>query len=80
VEEVVELSPRYNIKNGAVWNPHVSGENDSTVLTLTCPLPLPLLLKEQTIHNLPKTPPHEDFSPVLFPRDRSHEQTPSTNG
>ena len=45
-----------------------------------CFLWLPLdLSDEKTIHNLPKTDPHQDFSsPGLCPRDRSHEQTPST--
>ncbi len=60
-------------------NPCVSCENDSAVLALTSPLPLPRPLKKK-IHRPPKTSPHQDFSsPVYCPRDRSHEQSPSTN-
>ena len=36
--------------------------------------------QEKNIHRLPNTSPHQDLSsPVLCPRDRSHDQPPSTN-
>ncbi len=60
-------------------NLRVSCENDSAVLALTSPLPFPRPPKKK-IHNPPKTSPHQDFSsPGHCPRDRSHEQPPSTN-
>ena len=57
----------------------VSCKNDCAVLTLAFPLAT-LAPPRKTIHNLPKTPPHQDFpSPMWCPGDRSHQQPPSTN-
>ena len=49
-------------------------------LCSTCPAESSSPPQEKPSTTYPKTPPHQDFSsPVCGPRDRSHDQPPSTN-
>jgi hypothetical protein len=56
-----------------------SVKTDPVVRDLTFPLPPPTPTRK-TFHNLPKKTSHQVFfSPMRWPRDRSHRQRPPTN-